>query len=153
MANNSGSYDFRASKLEGTGKLEAELRQLDAMKLSYSAEFVIKASQVTESSERSEDLEANETATAAGEFVAGRATLAPAPEIEALVDGIRYTISESEQTDEARARLLEIWTIIEPSLNEQETDELRSAVLAQLFGEPEAPISLSRGEQAQGGGY
>ena len=147
MDNNPGSYDFR------TGKLEAELRRLDEMGLSYSAEFAIKATQATVSSERTENLEANQTATAAGEFVEGRAALAAAPVIEALVDELKHTLSASEQTDEARAHMLEIWTIIEASLNEQETNELRSAVLAQLFGEPEAAIGLSRGGQAQGGGY
>jgi hypothetical protein len=150
MDNKPGSYDFR------TSKLEAELRQLDEMDLSYSAEFAIKASQVTESSERTENLEANEanqTATAAGEFFEGRAALAAAPVIEALVDELRHALSASERTDEARAHMLEIWTITEASLNEQETNELRSAVLAQVFGEPEAAIGLSRGGQAQGGGY
>lgn len=147
MDNNADDYEFP------TSKLDAELRRLNEMNFSYSAEFAIRASQATESSERTEVVEPGQVATAAGAFVGGRNTLADASEIEALVGELRRTFAESAETDEAKERLLELWTITEPCLLERETDELRPAVLAKLFGEQEAPISLSRGGQSQGGGY
>jgi hypothetical protein len=147
MDDNADSYELP------TSKLDAELRRLNAMNIARSAELVIEASWATESSEKTEDAESDQAAMAAGAFIGGRNALANASEIGALVDELRRTFAEPMKTDEAKGRLLQLWTITEPWLLESEIDELRSAILAKLFGERETAISLSRGGQSQGGGY
>jgi hypothetical protein len=148
IANDVNSYDYEFP----TRKLDAELRRLKEMNLPFSADFAINASQVTASSDKSVDVEPGQVATAAGAFLAGRGALADARQIETLADELRRTLTEAATSDEAKAHLLEIWTLTEPHLHQREADELGPTVFATLFGDPKTPASLSRGGHAQGGG-
>jgi len=148
MDDNAEAYKFPSSKLS------TELARLDEMGFTRSADLTIRASWPTETSEEIEVIERGRVEAAAGAFVGGRGVLADTSTIEVAVGKLQRALLEPAPTEGAKARLVALWTLIEPCLPERDIDGLRSAVLSKAFGEQEMALGgLNEGAEAQGGGH
>ena len=138
-------------------KLQAELRILAEMDIRSTAEFAVRATNPTYSSERfptvdfKTDSEADH-GIAAGDIIGGQGPLIDVSSVEARISELRDGLSERVRSADDAGELLNLWIRTEPLLTEEETRELMPSVIARVFGGTGTSIRSSRGAAAQGGG-
>lgn len=135
-------------------KLGEEIRRLEEAGLRWSAELLVKGVEPTQGSSSSEAPQKDSATAADGRWIGSLGVLTAANEAENLAQELRQRVADVSDTADSKAKLLQAWIATEPFLSQAELDELRPAVLTQIFGGQEEQVTLSRNSNgAQGGGY
>lgn len=131
--------------------LSRELEQLRRAGVVITSDSVIAAASPTTSSNRTAIHNAGSVA-ARGRFVAaGGAQFARGTDFDEAVESLRGLLSGSRHSEAAVDEAVELWTLLEPSLGEEERRHLWPLLLRHL-GEADTRIAPSRGFGRQGGG-
>ncbi|WP_314225082.1 hypothetical protein [Streptomyces zaehneri] len=140
--------------LNYSAKLGEEIRRLEEAGMRCSAELLVKGVEPTQGSSSSEAPPKDSVTAADGHWIGSRGVLTAENEAESLAQELRQRAAGAPDSADSKAELLQAWIATEPFLSQAELDELRPAVLAQIFGGQEDYVTLSRNSDgAQGGGY
>ena len=133
----------------------SDLKQLTAIGAWFTPEFLIRSSQVAQSSHRISDAQYGTISAATGQYLASRQVLAGPGQVDHAIAELRQLLESAcdDREGKERSALLQAWIAVERCLSEDEHRQLRGAILARLFPQSKEPVYLSRGEAALAGGH
>jgi hypothetical protein len=147
--------DCKESTPHQEARVTSEIRQFQAMGAWCTPEFLMRASQSVQHTQRVGREPSELVTTAAGRYLASRTPLVGPDQVKRVLEEMQQLLCDSEnELDSAnRNELLQVWMSVEGCLSEAEHRRLFPAVLDRLFPGSKAPHDLKKDRKAQMGGY